>query len=248
MIVQEEAERLKGLLDQGLSLRSGYTELLRTEAQLVGQLGELQSEDATLAIQIIEMRQQINRATTTRVQEAVSELNAVRASIADIEEQLIEQESVMARTIISAPADGIVLKMFHNTPGAVVGGGQALLELLPTTSELIIEARVLPGEIDAVGLGQEANLRFSALNARNTPEVQGTVSYISADRLIDESTSQPYYVVRLQISDELPPELVPEQIYPGMPVETFIATGDRTFAEYLVRPILDSFSRAFREE
>ena len=102
--------------------------------------------------------------------------------------------------------------------------------------------------MDAVRIGQTANLRFSALNARNTPEVPGTISYISADRLVDQSNGQPYYTTRVRITDDLPPEITPEQIYPGMPVETFIATSERTFVEYLVRPILDSFSRAFREE
>ena len=76
----------------------------------------------------------------------------------------------------------------------------------------------------------------------------GTISYISADRLVDQSNGQPYYTTRVRITDDLPPEITPEQIYPGMPVETFIATSERTFVEYLVRPILDSFSRAFREE
>jgi HlyD family secretion protein len=247
-IVQEEIARKKELLDQGLTERSDYTELLRAEAALTGDLGQVQSDSSSVEIQIIEAKQQIERATTSRVEEAVTELNTVRASIADVEEQIVESEAVLARTVITAPTDGIVIKIVYNTPGSVVGPGQPLLELLPTTSDLIIEARVAPGDIDALRVGQEARLRFSALNARMTPEVPGTIYYISADRLSDSQSNQPYYVVRLKITDDLPPEVTREQIYPGMPVESFISTGERTFAEYLIRPILDSFSRAFREE
>lgn len=247
-IVQDEVARKKELLDQGLTERSDYTELLRAEAALVGELGQVQSDGSSVEIQIIEAHQQIERATTARVEDAVTELNTVRASISDVEEQIIESESVVKRTTIVAPTDGIVLKLIYNTPGSVVGTGQPVLELLPTTSELIIEAQVAPGDIDALRIGQEANLRFVALNARRTPEVLGTVFYISADRLTDTNSGQSYYTVRLRITDDLPPEITSGQIYPGMPVESLISTGERTFAEYLIRPILDSFSRAFREE
>ena len=90
--------------------------------------------------------------------------------------------------------------------------------------------------------------RFVALNARSTPEVAGQVTFVSPDRLVDEATRVPYYSVRLKITGALPDAIKPEQIYPGTPVESFISTGDRTFLEYLAKPIQDSFHRAFREE
>ena len=248
VVVREEIGRKKELLDKGLTNRSEYTALLRSEAELIGQVGAIQSQIASSATQQVEAKQQIERLTTGRVEEAVSELNTVRASISDVEEQLRAAEAVLSRTVIRAPVDGIVVRKLFNSPGSVVRAGEAIIELLPTSSELIIEARVSPSDVDAVRIGQTANLRFSALNARNTPEVPGTISYISADRLVDQSNGQPYYTTRVRITDDLPPEITPEQIYPGMPVETFIATSERTFVEYLVRPILDSFSRAFREE
>jgi HlyD family secretion protein len=125
------------------------------------------------------------------------------------------------------------------------------MELLPTTKELIIEAHVRPQDIDSIKLGQEAEMRFTALDVRRTPRVMGKVFYISADHLVANSktgpAAQPYYVVRLKIDQDLPPEITPSQIYPGMPAETYIATGERTFADYLIRPLLDSMGRAFRE-
>jgi hypothetical protein len=99
-----------------------------------------------------------------------------------------------------------------------------------------------------VEVGQQANIRFVALNARTTPEVPAIVQYISADRLVDESTQEPYFDARLKLVDDLPENFDPSKIYPGMPVDALIKTGDRTFVEYLAKPVTDSFSRAFREE
>jgi HlyD family type I secretion membrane fusion protein len=138
--------------------------------------------------------------------------------------------------------------MAYNSRGSVVKPGDTLLELLPTATNLVIEARVSPQDVDVITVGQEARLRFSALNTRTTPTVDATVTYLSADRLVDQEGEQPYYTARLRITDALPPEITKEQIYPGMPVETYIKTSERTFFEYLTKPILDSFNRAFREE
>ena len=245
-IVRDEIDRKKLLLDSGLTNRSEYTALLRAEAELIGQVGSLQSQIASSSTQIIETKQQIERLTTSRVEDAVAELNTERATIADVEEQARAAESVLDRTVIRAPADGIIVRSVHNSPLSVVRAGEPFMELLPTTDKLVIEARISPHDIDTLRIGQAAKLHFSALNARTTPQVPGTVTYISADRLIDQASGQPYYTARLKI-DELPPEVRRDQIYPGMPVETYIGTGERTFLEYLVRPLLDSFGRAFRE-
>ena len=105
-----------------------------------------------------------------------------------------------------------------------------------------------PLDVDVVRVGQEANLRFSALNARTTPEVLGTVSYVSADRLTDPATNEVYYSARLKIAQSLPPEISSVRIFPGMPVESFIRTEDRTPIAYLVKPLAEYFSRAFRED
>ena len=245
-IVRDEIDRKKLLLDSGLTNRSEYTALLRAEAELIGQVGSLQSQVASSSTQIIETKQQIERLTTSRVEDAVAELNTERATIADVEEQARAAQSVLDRTVIRAPAGGIIVRSVHNSVSSVVRAGEPFLELLPTTDKLVIEARISPHDIDTLRIGQSARLHFSALNARTTPQVPGTVTYISADRLIDQQSGQPYYTARLKI-DELPAEVRRDQIYPGMPVETYIGTGDRTFLEYLVRPLLDSFGRAFRE-
>jgi HlyD family secretion protein len=142
----------------------------------------------------------------------------------------------------------VVIKLSKNTVGSVIRPGETVVEILPTSSDLIIEARVPPQDIDVVRPGQNANVRFVALNTRTTPEVPAEVIYISADRLVDADTRAPYYLARLQLIGELPEPLTRDQIYPGMPVDAFIGTGERTFFEYLARPIMDSFNKAFREQ
>ncbi|MER9643243.1 HlyD family type I secretion periplasmic adaptor subunit [Mesorhizobium sp. M0239] len=246
-IVNEETERKKELLKKGLTNRSEYTDLLRSTAELVGQAGSLEAQIASSATQTVEARQQIERLTTSRVEDAVTELNKARAQVADLEEQINAARSVLERTTIRAPVDGIIVRSLYNSEGSVIRAGEVVMELLPTTNELIIEAKIKPEDIDSIRVGQDANMMFTALNARTTPKVPGKVFYISADRLITPSTGLPYFTVRLKMADKLPPQVKPEQIYPGMPVETFIATGERTFLAYLTKPLVDSFQRAFRE-
>lgn len=246
-IVNNEAERKKGLLEKGLTNRSEYSGLLRSVADLVGQIGSLEAQVASSTTQTVEARQQIERLTTSRVEDAVAELNKARAQVADLEEQISASRSMLERMTIRAPVDGIIVRSFYNSNGSVIPPGEVAMELLPTTDDLIVEARIKPQDIDSIRVGQDANMMFTALNARTTPKVPGKVFYISADRLVTQDTGQPYYSVRLKMADELPPEVKPEQVYPGMPVETFISTGERTFLVYLLKPLMDSFQRAFRE-
>ncbi|MGL4490394.1 MAG: HlyD family type I secretion periplasmic adaptor subunit [Rhizobiaceae bacterium] len=247
-IVDEEIERKRTLLDKGLTDRSQFTALMRNQAELLGQIGSATAGIASAKSQIVEAKQQLERAGSARVEAASKDLTEARRQLADVNEQIVAAKSVLDRIIVRSPANGIVIKLNANSPGRVVRPGEPLLEMLPTNSNLIIEARLNPTDVDVVTIGQAARLRFVALNQRSTPEVAGEVIFISPDRLIDQATQQPYYSVRLRITDELPAGVKSEQFYPGTPVEAFISTGGRTFVEYLYKPIQDSFSKAFREE
>ncbi|TPI41954.1 HlyD family type I secretion periplasmic adaptor subunit [Mesorhizobium sp. B3-1-9] len=246
-VVKKELGIKTDLLDKGLTNRTEYSQLLRSEADLVGQAGALEADLASANTQIVEAQAQTERATTQRVEEALTKLDDVRTNLADIEERMRAAQAVLQRTTITAPAAGIVVSSTYNSQGSVVSPGEKIMEILPTSSGLVVDARLRPKDIDQVHVGQQAKLRLSALNARLTPEVPATVSEISADRLIDEATHEPYFRARLKITDALPQDIKREQLYPGTPVDTFISTGNRTFFEYLVRPMMDSFARAFRE-
>jgi HlyD family secretion protein len=152
---------------------------------------------------------------------------------------------------------GIVVKLNRHTPGGVIGPGDVILELLPVNDELLIEARVKPTEITHVKEGQDALVRLTALNQRLTPMIKGRVIYVSADTIPDrsapsqsdaETSARDTFIVRVRMDDEDARTKV-ENFHPtpGMPADLYIKTGERTFFNYMMRPVLDSFSRAFRE-
>ncbi|AZO50805.1 MAG: HlyD family type I secretion periplasmic adaptor subunit [Mesorhizobium sp.] len=246
-VVKKELGIKTSLLDKGLTNRTEYSQLLRSEADLVGQAGALEANLAAANSQIVEAQVQVERLTTQRVEEALTRLDEVRTNLADIKERIRAAEAVLRRTTIKAPAAGIVVSSTYNSMGSVIAPGEKIMEILPTASGLNVDAKLRPKDIDQVSVGQPAKLRLSALNMRLTPEVSATVSEISADRLIDQTTREPYFRARLKIADALPPGVKADQLYPGTPVEAFINTGNRTFFEYLARPMLDSFARAFTE-
>ncbi|MBP0440628.1 HlyD family type I secretion periplasmic adaptor subunit [Tianweitania sediminis] len=246
-VVRAEAARKRGLLAKGLTDRAEYTALLRSEAELLGQQGQAKAAILTARTQIAESREQIARLETQRVESALTELNQLRATIADTREHLVTAAAVADRTIVRAPTDGLVLKLGFNSIGSVVKPAETLLELLPTSDELVVEARVAPQDVDVVKIGQAARLRFPALNQRTTPTIEATVTYLSADRLLDVETNRPYYVARLSFEKGRSAGIASGDLHPGMPAEAMILTGDRTFLQYLTKPVTDSMSRAFRE-
>ena len=247
-VLNDDIKGKRRLLARGLTRKSEVNLLIRTRSDLEGRIGGNLATIAEAKSAIIEASQRKFKLGADMAETAVSQLNEVRRQVADTQERIRSADNVLKRVVIRAPADGVVVTVNKNTPGSVVRQGEDIMVLLPVGGELIVEARVNPADVDLVTVGQKANLRFSTLNNRVTPEVPGTVTFISADRVVDPVTNEPYFPARLQIAEVLPKEITREQIFPGMPVETFIETGDRTFFEYLVKPASDSFRRAFAEE
>ena len=247
-LVTEEAADKKTLLDQGLTPKSQYSQLLRAKAEIQGNIGSLSATIGQRRSAIAELREQQATLEAARKAQASAELNDTSPRLEDLREQLNSRADILERMIIRAPVDGVIVKLDKNTIGGIVSPSETLMEILPTSSELIVSARVRPQDIDIVKVGQEASIRFLALNSRTTPEAEANVEYVSADRLIDPATQEPYYDARLKLASNLPKSIESDQIYPGMPVEAFIKSGERTFLEYLVQPINDSFNKAFREE
>lgn len=247
IVVREEAERKRQLLEKGLTNRSEYTDLLLSETQLVGQIGTIIAQISQSRVGIVEAQEQLVRQETQRVEDAIARIYDIRLRINDLEEQINVAQTALEQITVTAPTDGIIIRSSVNAEGGVIRAGDVLLEILPTAQDLIVEARIRPIDVDAVKLGQRASLRFSTLKESSTPEIDGTVSYKSADRIIDPTNQQPYFTVRLKIDGELPADFSLDRIFPGMPVETMIATEERTFWEYISKPVRDSFTRAFSE-
>lgn len=247
-VIKEELSQKADLLERGLTPRSQFNALKRQEADSQGRIGSLRATLAQRETALLEIDKQVSQLRATRREEAAAGVNETRLQLGELAEQLRAREDVLQRMVIRAPVDGVVVKLNKNTVGSVVRPGEVIAEILPTGSDLVIETRVAPQDIDVVRPGQLANVRFPALNTRTTPEVPARVSYVSADRLVDADTGASYFSARLELDGDLPEPLTRDQLYPGMPVEAFIRTGERTFLQYLVRPVTDSFNRAFREE
>jgi len=248
VVIQGELKDKKSLLERGLTPKNQYNALLRTEADTEGAIGALRATIGQRKKAISEVRERQETFRATRKTQASALINETSTQIEDLREQLRSRSAILQRMIIRAPVDGVIVSIEKNTIGSIIRPGETVMEILPTSNDLIISARVSPTDKDIMQVGQIANIRFSALNARVTPEVPAQLEYISADRLIDEVTQEPYFDARLKLAENLPTEINKDQIYAGMPVEAFIKTEERTFVEYLVKPITDSFKKAFREE
>ncbi|MEM9787747.1 MAG: HlyD family efflux transporter periplasmic adaptor subunit, partial [Pseudomonadota bacterium] len=180
----------------------------------------------------------------------LDELQIVEAELDGIREQVRTAQAVLNRVEITAPVSGTIVRLYYHTAGGVVESGKAIAEILPADEPLIIEAQVPRTEIDSVQIGFPATIRLSALNQRTTPVLDGEVYYVSADTISNgaEAAQSEVYVARISIEpDELQrvPGFTPT---PGMPAEIMIQTAERTFVQYLTKPIADSMSRAFREQ
>ncbi|MGE0022233.1 MAG: HlyD family type I secretion periplasmic adaptor subunit [Hyphomicrobium sp.] len=244
------------LMDRQLARRSEVYALQRAQAGLAGDLGELVGRIADARERIARAEQQIVQVRSTAVQQSVEDLRKAEADYDDVEEQIRAARDVVERSEVRAPVRGIVVKLNYNTAGGVIGAGDVILELLPTNDGLVIEARVKPGDIQHIQRGQQALVRLSALNQRVTPMVEGEVEYVSADSVqereahpaatgVDRASS---FIVRVKLVESDARHKAGDfRPTPGMPADIYIKTSQRTFFEYMLRPLRDSFSRAFRE-
>jgi HlyD family secretion protein len=247
LIAQEVAD-VGSLVDQGLEVMPRLRSLQRQQAELTGRLGQYDSDIARAEQKIGETRLQMIGLENQRAEEVAGELRDVGRNIAQLREQVRAAEDVLRRRDILAPVDGSVVNLATVTPGGVVGPGAALMEIVPEDDRLTVQARLRPSDIDNVHEGLPAEVRLTAFKAWATPTLDGEVAYVSADRLTDTETGEAYYDLRIEVDEDEVQRVDDVMLYPGMPVQTIIAIGDRPFLEYLVQPVLDSLSRAFREE
>jgi HlyD family secretion protein len=255
----EELKDKNSLLGQQLVRKSDVLALRRSEASLGGELGEYLGRIADSKERIAQANERIAQLHSTALRDAIKELRETEADLDDVEEQIRAAQDVVDRIEVRSPVRGIVVKKNFHTAGGVVSPGAVILELLPIGEERVIEAHMNPRDISHVSVGQEALVRLSALNQRITPTVGASVIYVSADALAeqmqvknearpDSDTRREFYVVRVRLDQDDILKRMPEFIpTPGMPADVYIKTGERTFFEYIMKPVFNSFSRAFRE-
>jgi HlyD family secretion protein len=248
-LTNQEATNAETLLAQGLMQMPRYLQLKRTIAKLSGDVGYFVSEAGKAEQRILEQESELAHSRTKRIEEAVDQYRAAFSEFADTEQRLSAARDILRRTTITAPVRGIIVKLEHHTPGGVIGSGQKVLEILPLDDRLLVEAHIRPDDIDSVHAGLEAEINLSALDHRTTPMVLGKVVYVSADKIEGQQPQQGeyYYVARVEIADEELAKLGGKKLFPGMPAEVFVKTGERTFAEYMMKPLLDIARRGGRE-
>lgn len=247
-LIRKELVDQQGLLEKGLAQASRVLALQREEASLSGRVGELAATKAQAAGRITEIDIEVIKLSSRRREEAITRLRDLQYRELELAEQRRALEEQLSRLEIKAPVSGIVYGLQVYTPRSVIRPADPVLFLVPQDRPLIIAAQVPVIHIDQIYADQEVSLRFSALDQRNTPELFGRVLVVSADAFQDEATGVSYYRAEIVLSEGEQAKL-PENVrlVPGMPVEAFLRTADRTPIAYLVKPLTDYFTKAFRE-
>ena len=247
-LIAEELQGKEILLRQGLMPKPEYLRLKRTKVEIEGRRGEYLAQIAKARQEISEAQLQIVKADAERATQVASESDSVRADLTSTVEKMRSSEDVLKRTVVSAPISGTVVNLNFKTIGGVVEKGRPILEIVPSNDALVIEARTTPLDVKAVHNGLNAQIHFTAYSSRSTPRIPGTVQSVSADRLLDSNTNQPYYLVKVTVDREAMSRLAPNvKLIPGMPADVLIITEHRTMFDYLFQPFLETFRRSFHE-
>lgn len=249
-ILREDFQSKETLLERGLVRRSEVNTIRRAIAEAEGQIGRLEAEIDEIDEVTKRYEAQIAQTVSERQSAQLNELQAVQSELEGVREQSRKAENVLQRAAVLAPVAGTVVRQYYHTPGGVVESGKAIAEILPTGAPLIIEVQIPRAEIDVVRKGQAATVRLTALNRRTTPILEGEVYYVSADAILDKSQEIPreIYVARVSVPPEELDRVRGFSPTPGMPAEIMIQTQSRTFIQYLMKPVTDSMTRAFREQ
>jgi HlyD family secretion protein len=248
MLIGKELEGVRELWKNNLVQITRLTALERDGARLEGERGQLVASVAQAKGKITETELQVIQIDQDLSSEVAKDMREVDAKFGEFVERKVAAEDQLKRIDLRAPQDGVVLELKVHTVGGVVPAGDTIMLIVPETDNLLVEAKVNPHDIDQIQVGQSAVLRFSAFNLRTTPEINGTVTRVSADTTTDQRTGQSYYTTRIAMTKNEIARLGDTKLIPGMPVEAFVQTGERSVLSYLVKPLQDQFMRAFREK
>ena len=247
VLVNNELEGVRELWSKQLIQMNRLTALEREAARLDGERAQLIAAAAQGRGKISEIELQITQIDRELASEVGRELREIDGKAGEYAERKVAAEDQLRRIDIRAPISGTVHELNVHTVGGVISAGEQLMLIVPASERLTVEARVSPQDIDQVRVGQTAALRFSAFSQRTTPEINGAVSRVSADVTTEQRTGIAYYTARIAIGPDELARLGDVRLVPGMPVEAFIKTADRTVGSYLTKPLFDQVARAFRE-
>jgi membrane fusion protein len=247
-LIDQELEGITDLYEKKLVSIQRVTQLKRDRAEFSGNLGSYIAARAQAAGRGSEIDLQILQIDQDMRATVAGELTEVERNIAEYEERRVAAEDQLRRVDIRAPIAGRVYQLQVHTEQGVINPADVLMLIVPDDDVLDVEAPIGTQYIDQVYVGQKVSLRFSAFNMQTTPEVEGEVTVIAPDHVVDERTGFGSYPLRIRPNPDSLAKLKGMALYPGMPVEVFIKSGERTVFSYLLKPALDQIEHAFREE
>ncbi|NVD43070.1 HlyD family type I secretion periplasmic adaptor subunit [Ensifer sp. HO-A22] len=246
-IVEKEITKLDTLLKSGLVPVSEHRDLLRQMARIDGSKGELLARIAEALGQISELRIKLMSIDQNNRKETQGQIVGLEAKIAELTERAVAAKDRLSRMEVRAPVDGLVYDLQVHTIGGIIAPGATAMSIVPEGEDLTVEIRIPPVDIDRIAPGQKSRMRFTVFNQRTTPELDGRIDVIAAATTLDRNTGQPFYLATVEITEPLD-KLGGRKLMPGMPVEVFVQTDERTAISYLTKPFTDQMLRAFREE
>jgi HlyD family type I secretion membrane fusion protein len=244
---REELQNNRWLLRDGFISGARVSQNEASVADYGVKLAERRSELARAEQRRIDIDLRIRSLESDYRQQASDQLKVTAQRLSELREELRKPADAAARQVIVAPADGEVMDLKFTSVGSVIAPRETIADIVPSAPKLLVEAQLRPEDIEQVRRGQPADVRFTAFNPRTTPSVAGQVSYVSADRLIDETTRQPYYLAQIEIDPESMARAGSLVLQAGMPAEVYLLGRERTTLEYLAQPVTDVLRRSVRE-
>jgi len=245
------AEQLQGMRDlardgyvprnRQLELERTYSQLLSSMSEDLGTIARGQRQISELRLRRLHRQQEFQKEVRTQLADVQKEADALRSQLDSLDYEL-------ANAVVRAPVDGTVAALSIFTEGGVVSPGFRMMDIVPLGEPLVVEGQIPVHLIDSVQQGLPVELIFSSFNQNTTPRIPGVVTQVSADRLVEEKSGTPYYRMQAEVTPEGRAEMDKLAVRPGMPVELFVKTGERTLANYLLRPIQDNMKMALTEE
>lgn len=249
-ILKEQLDNMRGLAQDGYVARNRMLDLDRTYVQIGGAISEDVGNIGRARSQVLELQLKRSQAVSDYQKEVRSQLSDTQREAEALISRISGQDFDVANTELKAPVDGTVVGQAVFTKGGVVAPGSKLMEIVPNDGQLVVEGQLAVNLIDKVHVGLPVELMFSAFNTNRTPHIPGKIIQVSADRSVDEKTGAPYYKVKAKV-DNAGAQLIAArkmEIQPGMPVDMFVKTGERTMMSYLLKPVFDRAHSSMSEE
>ncbi|WP_447742639.1 HlyD family type I secretion periplasmic adaptor subunit [Variovorax boronicumulans] len=247
VLQRQDLEANRGLIQEGFISSSRISQLESVVMEYAAKLEERRTELARAAQRLVEIDLKIQSIRNDYVKAASDQLKATTQRLGEIEQEQRKSNDAAQRQVVVAPASGEVIDLKFTSPGAVVGPGEAIADIVPSDAQLMIEARIRPEDISNVHLNQRARVKFTAFKYRNTSMVTGKVTYVAGDRLIERQTNLPYYSVMILADAESLRAIGDFKLQAGMPAEVYIAGVSQTALQYVIEPITSTIRRSGRQ-